>query len=113
MSTNPQTTPQQPRPHQPRPETSGAGAVTVLVLLLLMGGVDCRSAAAFSRAATGLVYEEVEGSPAPQIGVVARLCHDVDAPSALRDTSRGERPAMTVSDAMLPAPRAPDHDQVV
>ena len=112
MRTSAQTHPQLPR-HQPRSETSGAGAVTVLILLLLMGGVDCRSAAAFSRVATGLVYEEVEGAPAPQVGVVARLRHDVDGSNVLRDTSRGERPAMTVSDAMLPAPRAPDHDQVV
>ena len=96
-----------------RPETSGAGAVTVLVLLLLMGGIDCRSAAAFSRVATGLVYEEVVGSPAPRVGAVARIRADVDASGAMRDTTRGERPAMTVSDGMLPAPRAPDRDQVV
>lgn len=96
-----------------RSETSGAGAVTVLVLLLLMGGVDCRSAEAFSRAATGLVLEEVVGSPAPLVGAIAGIDQDLDPPSALRDTSRGEFPAMTVSNAMLPAPRAPDHDRVV
>ena len=100
-------------PQRPtRPETSGAGAVTVLVLLLLVGGMDCRSAAAFGRVVTGLVREEVVGYPAPRVGAAARTRPDVDAPSVMRDTTRGERPAMTVSDAMLPAPRAPD-DQVV
>ena len=99
-------------PHT-RSEASGAGVATVFVLLLLMGGVDCRTAAAFSRAATGLVNEEVVGSPAPRVAVIARQNHQIESSSALGDTTRGERPAMSIADAMLPAPRAPDHDRVV
>ena len=102
-----------PHVQTPRSEPSGAGLVTVLALLLLMGGVDCRSAEAFSRAATGLVQEEVIGATAPRVAVMPRLHSDVGSPGVSLDTSRGERPVMSVSNAMLPAPRAPDHDRVV
>lgn len=101
------------QPQNPRSETSGAGVVTVLVLLLLMGGVDGRTAEAFRRAATGLVHEEVVGSPAPGIVASVRRHPVVPSPRLRIVTARGERPAMATAAAMLPEPRAPDHDRVV
>ena len=90
----------------------GAGAVTVLVLLLLVGGVDPRSGAALACAAH--VLSPAEGSQA-----VAReerplpvypVQTSVPRPSGAPRTA-GVRPRSVV-DGTLPAPRAPDGSRV-
>ena len=104
------------------PDAKGRGAVTVFVLLLLMGGVDARSSEAFARAAHELAghvrtAEElrVAGThrncpqPLPVVHVEKQAMALLDLPL---DLPPGAVPERSVVDGSLPAPRAPDANRV-
>lgn len=97
-----------------RTELSGASAVTFLVLLLLLGGVDCRSAEAFGCASAwasgGVVHEAVSGATDREVRI-ERQDETAFQADALRVAARSVLPARMVATAMLPRPRAPDNDR--
>jgi len=100
-----------------RTELSGASAVTFLVLLLQLGGVDSRSAEALGRATawakSGIVCEDVVRAPDREIRTERRHGPVAEGTEALRLTVHSVRVVRTIADAMLPRPRAPDRDQVL
>ena len=95
-----------------RPEISGAGLLTVCVLLLLLGGVDRRSTEAIQRAATGLVAECVAAEEALSLQVESVAENGATRTRIQRPVRRGAVVVKTIADGWLPAPRAPDRVQV-
>lgn len=86
----------------------GARAVTVLVLLFLVGGVGAQTRTALALLGCEFARENVHQSQVGQTPDPTQQSHRGEASPALgRLTTRVIR-VLTVSNGFLPAPRAPD-----